>query len=165
MRPGRGQKFGTVKTVSGEYEIVESLGRIDFGHLALEVEETGAEVLWWGEVAAKATRRANDLERQMDYVQADLRRKVRAGATARLEKMTVDAVDDEVTVHPVYQQAIKDYHAALEDAQKSENAKFTIARKQEQLQGYASRVLAELAALGPPMGAPVSIPTRRAVRQ
>ena len=161
MRPGK--KLGTVKMLGREIDVLDSLGWIDLHNTAQEVEEAGGVATWWGEVSAITHRRANDLERQMDYIRADLRRKVRAGAVARMEKITVDAVDDEVTVHPQYQQAVKDYHEALEAYEKAESNKFISSHKQVQLQGYASRVLAELAALGPPAGAP-PLPTRRAVR-
>jgi hypothetical protein len=150
----KSEKLGTVKMTGREIDVTDAMGRIDFNNLALEAEEAGAVATWWNEVAAITRRRARELEHNKDVIFAELRRASRAGGVARMEKITVDSVDDEAMVHPRYQQAVREWIEAEEAAEKAESHKFTVSHKQQTLREYSSRVIEVLKALGPPASAP-----------
>lgn len=137
-------------------ELVDGLGRIDLDNMAEETQETGAVALWWGDFAARAKKRAGQFGLRKDVVRAQLSMEKRQELVQRGEKITEGLVDSMITTDLRYQQAYNEWLQAVEDADKIESAKFTIARKQSTLQALAPLLFQEHAARRPPVVDPVA---------
>jgi len=132
-------------------DLVGSLGRIDLDNLAEETQTTGMVALWWGDFAARAKKRASTFELRKDVVWAQLSMEKRQDLLQRAEKSTEDLVRSMITTDLRYQQAYTEWLQAVEDADKIESAKFTIARKQSTLEALAPLLFQEHAARRPPV--------------
>jgi hypothetical protein len=113
--------------------LVESLARIDLDNLHEEVETTGEVALWWGNFSAQAKRRAADFKLALEILEAQLSLEKRQQILKQGEKITEDFVKNLLRTDPRYAEASRAYLDAQEAADKIESAKFTIARKQENL--------------------------------
>ncbi len=147
MRAHRGDVFGKVSRGDGrDAEIVESLGRLDLDNVKGETEETGAEALWFGEVAARAKKTARDLRLAYDVTRARAANEARLNFNAKGERYTVDQVKEAVDLHEKVQRAFAAWSDAEYQADLAESAKFTLARKHEHLQHLSGLLNQELLA-------------------
>lgn len=132
-----------VRAGDREIEMVSSLGRIDLDNLRNEIEETGAEAVWWGILAGEAKRKAGQAKLFLEQTEARLGKEARTLALQRAVKTTNDAVREEIVLHPDYGAAYKQWVDAEADASMVDSAKFTIARKQSTLEQLTGLLFAE----------------------
>ncbi len=169
MRRDRGRVFTTIAHQAQAVEVTESLGRISMDNLREEVENTGAEAVWWGQIAASARHAADQARAHMEVVRAQLRNAVRQAAMAgypgptgrRDPSTTVDAINDGVVLHPDFQAAQAAYFAAEEKAMIAESVKYAVVQKGQHLANHLGHLVVqeELAR----RSATTPAPTRRAV--
>lgn len=147
-------------------EVSDSLGRIDLENLHDEVQDAGAQVIFYGGLHARAKRRASDAETLKDVTWSRLAKQEREKALLRNTKLTDRAVEELVQTLPEYQAAVQHWLDATEQADLLENVKFTLARKQSTLEAMMPLLLQEVAARrGPtPSHEPILPPRRTPVR-
>jgi hypothetical protein len=153
MRKHGGEVFGTVNRGDGRAaQIMESLGRLDLDNLKSETEETGAESIWFGEVAAKAKKVARDLKLAYDVARAraaeDVRRSAAPGGLRSGERITDSLIKEGADLNPLVHKAHAAWSQAEYEADLAESAKFALARKHEHLQHLTGLLSAELNARG-----------------
>jgi hypothetical protein len=130
-------------------EIANSLGRINLDNLRDEIQETGAEAMWFGTLSAQARRVANEAKLDLDIFTAQLDQEYRRQSEARAVKATEDNIKSQVKLDPRYRTKYVEYLQAEEKASVVESAKFTIARKQSTLENLVGLLIAEEAATRP----------------
>jgi hypothetical protein len=141
-------------------EVSDALGRIDLDNLRDEVQDAGAQVIYYGGLHARAKRRASEAETLRDVTWSRLAKEARDNAFKRNDKLTDKAVGEFVQTHAEYQAAVQHWLDTTEQADLLENVKFTLARKQSTLEAIASLLIQEeFARRGPALSAPV--PPRR----
>jgi len=171
MRKHRGETFAVVKLGDRDQHVNEGLARIDLDNLHDETQETGAEAVWYGVVAARARRLAREAELTLKVTEAVCRKEADAAAaqpSSGREKLTVDQRKDQATLDPRYKDAALAWIEAEERAEIAESAKFAVVRKQEHLAQLSALLLQEEAARrGRTMTPyiPAESPTRPARRQ
>lgn len=126
--------------------IAESLGRIDMENLTSEIEECGAQSVFYAMLCARAHRREGDAKRTLDVKMATLARKTRSDAVARGEKTTENSVTESVQVHPEYMSAYEEWLKAREAYEVVESVKFSLARKQDTCRELVTLLAQERAA-------------------
>lgn len=123
--------------------IVDSLGRIDLDNLRREVEEAGANSLWWGVLTAQARRRAGEAKLALEIEEGRLYAEHQQAAANRGEKLTVDAIRSLVRLDPRYREAATLHLTAVESAEAVESAKYALVEKARTLQALAGLVMQE----------------------
>ena len=142
MRRERGDALARVLVNGQAADLVESLGRINLDNLTEEVQETGAEQIWWGIMAARAERQAAQADFDTKTLRAEKRRQYRADAVNRGEQpgrggFTNDAIDDAVQLDPAYQSAARKALEAREAAEMVQSAKYAIIQKNDNIGNLA----------------------------
>lgn len=127
-------------------QIVTSLARIDTENLKLEVEEIGADAVWWGLLNAEAQRQAGLAAFEEDLIKATLNKRLREEAVGRGEKPTVDQIAAAILVHPETQAARVATLNAEASASMVESAKYAIVQKSKTLEALAGMIVEELRA-------------------
>lgn len=146
-RPGK--TLASVSVQGQSSNLVDGLARIDLDDLSGELEATGADALWWGILAARARRRANELKFSLDVLFGQLAKVERQAAAARSERITDQGVKEHVHSDPRYNALHQQWLDAEEAADIAESAKFTIARKQSTLEQMAGMIAQDIKASHP----------------
>lgn len=122
------------------HDLVDSLGRIDFDRLREETEEANAQSIWWGILAAKATRTFREAEVMSQTAEAN--------AILRLSKQSVDkgfrwtdqAIKAAARADEAYLAAKKQEIEAQEAASMVESTKYACVQKAKNLEALGRLV-------------------------
>lgn len=114
-------------------EITDTLGRIDYDDLKGESERIGAEVIWFGVLAAAAKRRASQATLATRVKEASLFKKYRQRAKALGEKVTEGDLKESVHLDPEYAKVFEELFEKEEQASIIESTKFALVQKSRDL--------------------------------
>lgn len=140
------QLIGPANIGDRTIQLVETMFTLDLDDLRGENERVGALSGWFAEWAARAKRRAGDLELALEVTTAALALEKRQHLVRQGEKSTEDHIKNLVRTDPRYAEAYRAWLDAQEVADKVESAKFTVARNHENLGHFAPLLFSEMAA-------------------
>lgn len=117
---------------------------IDEGNLNMDICRIGQQLVRYGSLAAEQQANLKRKEEHVKLVRAQVAGAIRSQSEATGSKMTENKLEEQVTVHPSYQQALGALHILRADAIKAEHYWRSIVKKADMLNALAFRQTAEL---------------------
>jgi len=127
-------------------EITRQLGRINTDNLKEEVEDSGADSIFWGVQAAHASADAEKAKLRVEVVKAEIGKQRRQQNTLGGAKSTERSIEEDIILDERYQAAMAAQIDAFERAGVLNSVRFAVDRKQKTLESLSNLLTLELMA-------------------